>query len=419
VDPAFEEASMAAHLIGLLLGTEDDWPSALEQFLHRLDLKITSGGETHELATERITIEPFSLRLTSRYALVLDRLSYWYYHPREWLKKLALVDDVYLLNNPFTFQGMEKHAGFCGAIRLGFDVPETWLLPHKIPPDNERFGPTASRYVRYFDLDAVGEQVGYPMYMKPFHGGGWVNVTRIGDAEELRRAYDASGGELMHLQHGVEGYDVFARGLAIGAETMVMRYDPTRPLHERYAVAHEFLTSEVGEQIDTFGRLVGAFFRWEWNSFEVIVKGGRCYPIDFANATPDSALISLHYYFPWAIRTLVKWCVFCVVTGRRMRLDTEMRRFFAVADDPDLSWEEKLAAYRRLADEDVEADRYAEFCAEHLPHVDEAMVEYIDSEQFDRLLLRTVRSAFPAHEHEILIAHYRGLLAAWAGDQRP
>ena len=41
--------------------------------------------------------------------MVIDRLSYWYYHPREWLKKLALMNRVYLLNNPFTFQAMEKH----------------------------------------------------------------------------------------------------------------------------------------------------------------------------------------------------------------------------------------------------------------------------------------------------------------------
>jgi hypothetical protein len=32
-----------------------------------------------------------------------------------------------------------KHAGSCAAIRLGFDVPATWLLPHKVRPENERF----------------------------------------------------------------------------------------------------------------------------------------------------------------------------------------------------------------------------------------------------------------------------------------
>src|SRR5215207_6166849 len=152
------------HLIGLLLGTEDDWPTAFEQYLGRLAPRIDLDGETHEVATERVTIEPFDLRQPVRHALVIDRLAYWYDHPREWLKKIALMDRAYLLNNPFTFQAMEKHAGYCAAIRLGFDVPATWLLPHKVPPENERFAPTASRYNRAFDLSSVGEQVGYPMY---------------------------------------------------------------------------------------------------------------------------------------------------------------------------------------------------------------------------------------------------------------
>jgi hypothetical protein len=411
------EACVVTHLIGLLLGTEDDWPTAFEQYLRRLAPRIDHGGQTHEVATERVTIEPFDLRQPSRYGLVLERLAYWYDHPREWLKKVALLDDVYLLNNPFTFQAMEKHSAYCAAIRLGFDVPATWLLPHKVPPDNERFAPTAARYNRAFDLAAVGERVGYPMYMKPFHGGGWVNVTRIGDPAELTRAYDRSGRELMHVQGGVEGYEVFTRGLAIGPQTLVTRYDPLRPLHLRYQVEHGFLSAGLGREITTFGLTVGAFFRWEFNSFEVIVRDGRAYPIDFANATPDIALISLHYYFPWAIGALAKWCVYCLVTGRAMRLDTEMRRWFEVGDDPGRSRDEKLAAYRRLAEEGYEAERFADFCDRHLPHADDCMAAYVASAEFDDLLVATVRAAFPPHEHEQLVAHYRGLLAAWVADQ--
>jgi hypothetical protein len=311
-----------------------------------------------------------------------------------------------------------KHAGYSAAIRLGFNVPATWLLPHKIPPENERFAPTASRYNRAFDLGAVGEQVGYPAYMKPFHGGGWVNVYRIADPEELQAAYDASGRELMHLQAGVEGYDVFTRGLAIGPQTMVMHYDPTKPLHLRYRVDHDFLTPEAGQEIVTFGLSVGAFFRWEFNSFEVIVRDGVCWPIDFANATPDMALVSLHYYFPWAICALAKWSLFCVVTSRAMRLDTEIGRWYAVADDPALGWSEKLAAYRRLVDDYYEADRFAEFCDRHLAHADECMAEYVESPQFDAHLVRTIRQAFPPHEHDQFVAHYRGLVGAWVNDQR-
>jgi hypothetical protein len=408
---------MVTHLVGLLLGTEDDWPSAFEQYLLRLEPKIRHEGQVHEVATERVTIEPFSLRQPARHALVIDRLSYWYDHPREWLKKLALLDRTYLLNNPFTFQSMEKHAAYCAALRLGFDVPQTWLLPHKVPPDNERFAPTAARYNRAFDLGAVGAQVGYPMYMKPFHGGGWVNVTRIGSQGELVGAYDVSGRELMHLQAGVEDYDAFCRGLAIGPQTMVMRYQPTRPLHLRYQVEHEFLSPDAGHQVTTFGLTVGAFFRWEFNSFEVLVRGGSSIPIDFANATPDMALISLHYYFPWAIAALAKWCVYCAVTGRAMRLDQEIGRWYRVADDAGLAWEEKLAGYRALADDYYEVDRFAEFCERHLAHAEECMVAYVESAEFDDLLVRTVRGAFRAHEHEQLVAHYRGLLATWASDQ--
>ena len=313
---------------------------------------------------------------------------------------------------------MGKHAGYCAAIRLGFDVPGTWLLPHKVPPENERFAPTAARYNRAFDLASVGERVGYPAYMKPFHGGGWVNVHRIGDPEELQAVYDASGRELMHLQAGVEGYDVFTRGLAIGPQTMVMHYDPTKPLHLRYQVDHQFLTPGLGQEIVTFGLTVGAFFRWEFNSFEVIVKDGRTWPIDFANATPDMALISLHYYFPWAVCALAKWCLYCVVTGRAMRLDTEIARWYAVADDQALSWDEKLDRYRALADQGYEADRFAEFCDRHLASAEECMAAYVDSQAFDDLLVATVQRAFPPHEHEQMVAHYRGLLAAWAADQR-
>jgi hypothetical protein len=95
------------HLVGLLLGTEDDWPRAFEFLLASLGPVDGAGGARHSFSTERLTIEPFSLRARPRTDLVIDRLSYWYYHPREWLKKVALMDNVYLLNSPFTFQAME------------------------------------------------------------------------------------------------------------------------------------------------------------------------------------------------------------------------------------------------------------------------------------------------------------------------
>ncbi len=407
---------MANHLIGLLLGTEEDWPVAFETIIRRLGPVTDASHDQHTYDVERITIEPFDLRDKPRYDLVIDRLAYWYYHPREWLKKIALMDDVYLLNSPFTFQSMEKHAAYCAMMRLGLKVPDTVLVPYKNPPEHAKWAYTAAKYNRPFDLDDIAERLGYPLFMKPYDGGAWVGVTRIRDGRDLHQAYDASGQRLMHLQQSIEGYDVFARSLSIGPETMVMKFRPELPMHDRYAVEHGFLTPEVGEEVVTISRLVNAFFRWEFNSCETLVRGSDVYPIDYANACPDIALTSLHYYFPWAMSALVRWTIFCTVTGRSPAIDLQTRRYFEIADRDDLSYHEKLAAYRALADEVFETDRYRDFCASRLPHLDEVVYSWVDSPDFDRLLVETVQSTYPPHEHERFIAHFRGLLALWKRD---
>jgi hypothetical protein len=406
---------MPDHIIGLLLGTEDDWPRAYETLLRRLG-PISYRGETHDLSSVRVTIEPFNLRDRPRHALVIDRLAYWYYHPREWLKKAALMDDVYLLNSPFTFQSMEKHAAYCAMLRLGFKIPQTVLVPFKNPLENSRWAYTAARYNQPFDLDAIAEALGYPLFMKPFDGGGWVGVSKIRDSAELHSAYDASGERLMHLQQAVENYDVFTRSLSIGPETMVMKFRPELPMHERYAVEHDFLTAETGDEVVTISRVVNAFFRWEFNSCESLVRGTDVFPIDYANACPDVALTSLHYYFPWAMTALLRWSTYCVVTGRKPRLDMDSRRYFDIADRDDLSYSEKLAEHRLLADEYFETQRYEEFCATRLAHVDDMVHEWVSSADFDTLLLDTVRSTYPPAEQERFVAHFRGLVGAWVKD---
>jgi hypothetical protein len=404
------------HLIGLLLATEEDWPTAFETLLRRLG-PVRWRGETHEYVTERVVHEPFDLRYKPRYQLIIDRLAWWYDVPREWLKKLALMDEVYLLNNPFTFQAMEKHAAYCALMRLGIKVPETWLIPHKLPPDNPRYVPMAERYSPEFDLDFVAEQVGYPLYMKPFDGGMWVGVTRIESSEELHRSYDESGERLMHLQAAVDGFDVFTRSLSIGPQTRVLQYDPDADGHYRYLVGDDFLPPEVMHEVESIGRLVNAFFRWEFNSCEVIVKDRQAHPIDYANASPDMALVSLHYYFPWAIQALAAWCLFCTATDRKVGVYQPTRDYFAIGDS-DLTYHEKLERYGELADAYFQTDLFDEFRSEALPQLEETMVEYVESPEFDELIVQTIRTEEPEEKQERLIERSRSAVAAWATDRR-
>jgi hypothetical protein len=408
---------MTDHLIGLLLGTEEDWPRAFETLVERLGPIKGPDGTTHRLSTERITIEPFDLRAKPRYDLVIDRLAWWYDLPREWLKKVALMDDVYLLNSPFTFQAIEKHAAYCALLRLGIKVPKTVLVPHKNPPETDRFKRTAEKYNLPFDLDEVAQGVGYPLFMKPYDGGQWVGVTRIRNKAELHAAYDASGQRLMHLQESIEGFDVFARSLSIGPETMVMKFRPDEPMHDRYAVSHDFLSEDIGWEVVTISRLVNAFFRWEFNSCECLVRDGEVYPIDYANASPDVAVTSLHYYFPWAMTALLRWSAFCAATGRDPQVTLEPKPYFRVGDDASLSYEEKLREYRRLADEHFQTEAYREFCDTALAHVPELVLDWVASPEFDELLVDTVVATYPEHEHERFLGHFRGLVGLWVADQ--
>lgn len=403
------------HLIGLLLGAEEDWPTAFEAIAQRLGVLKAPDGQEHRIATERVTIEPFNLRDKPRHDLVIDRLAYWYYHPREWLKKAALMDDVYLLNSPFTFQSMEKHSAYCALLRLGMNVPDTVLVPYKNPVDNVRWAYTSAKYNRTFDLDEIADEMGYPLFMKPFDGGGWRGVTRVKDREALHKAYDESGEMLMHLQESID-FDVFARALTIGPETMVMKFQPDEPMHNRYAVAHGFLSEEAGREAVTISQTVNAFFRWEFNSCEMLVKDDVVSPIDYANACPDVAVTSLHYYFPWAMKALVKWSAFCVATDRLAKTQVDTAPWFTIADNPDLDYQGKLVEYQRLADSHFETERYQEFCATAMPHIDEMVVDYINGDEFASMLRSTIQQTYPTHEWEKFEGHFGGLLDLWRRD---
>jgi hypothetical protein len=104
------------------------------------------------------------------------------------------------------------------------------------------------------------------------------------------------------------------------------------------------------------------------------------------------------------------------VTRREMHLNQNSRTYFEWGDRDDLSYEQKLAKYRELADSYFQIDAYQEFCDRHLAHLDELAHAWFTSSEFDDVLVRTVRATFPTHEQDRFVEHYRGLLGAWAGD---
>ena len=399
--------------IGLSLGADLDWPLCYEEIVRRLDLQIPWQGDTVSLDVERISIEPYDLQQDCKYDVLLDRLTHWYHTSREWIKKAVILDDLYVLNNPWTLQSMEKQTSYCAMMRLGLPVPRTWMVPPKEYEGHDDLATTLKRYAKLFDLSEIGEKLGYPMFMKPYDGGAWKGVSMIKNADDLKKAYEESGTFVMHLQKAVDGYDLFVRAIGIGPQVNVVRYDPTAPLHDRYKVDFNFVDADEHAYLVDQTLTINAFFGWDFNSCESLRLNGVMYPIDFANACPDSQVTSLHFHFPWLVKSLLRWSIFCAVTGRKMRQTPDWQPFYDIADLEDMTLRERLTAYAGIARERLESDKFEAFCAEHLGHLDEVMWEYFATDHAKAAVRAKVESLFPKHEHEKFTEHFWGLIQFW------
>ena len=78
--------------------------------------------------------------------------------------------------------------------------------------------------------------------MKPFAGGGWKNVYRLGSKEEFYEKHAETNQLVMLLQEEIV-FDEYYRCYCIGGKYVrVMPYEPRNPHHLRYAA--EFAPSE-------------------------------------------------------------------------------------------------------------------------------------------------------------------------------
>ena len=404
-------ANVTRH-IGLSLGADICWPICFEEILRRLELQIPQGDDVLSFDCERVTIEPFDLRQPVRYDLVIDRLTHWYHTSREWIKKAVVLNDTYVFNNPWSVQSNEKHTTYCAMMRLGLAVPDTWMLPPKAYEPSTDLQITLTRYAQLFDLGTIGARLGYPLFMKPYDGGGWVGVSKIDDEAALRAAYEASGTKVMHLQAAVLPYDRFVRCIGLGPQTRVVNYDPGAPLHDRYRMDRDFLTADAREELEDITLTINAFFGWDFNSCEALLRQGRWFPIDFANACPDSQVTSLHYHFPWLIKSNLRWALFCAATRRKVCRNLDWEPYFAVAAQ-DLPYRDRLRAYAKLARGHFETDRFEDFCGTHLAHLDAIADGFFASDEAREAVRKKVTALFPPHEIETFTELFYGRIQQW------
>jgi hypothetical protein len=328
------------------------------------------------------------------------------------------MDGLYVLNNPWAVQSMEKYTSYCAMMHLGMPIPETWMVPPKSYEPTPDLGATLKAYAKLFDLGAVGKQVGYPLFMKPYDGGGWRAVTRAKDEAALRKNYDESGKCIMHLQAAVHPFDSFVRCIGLGPQTHLVKYNPDAPLHDRYTQDTNFVTDEEAQILRDTTLTINAFFGWDFNSCESLRKNGTWHPIDFANPCPDSQVTSLHRHFPWLVKANLRWSIFCAVTKRKFRKTLDWDPFYAIAAERDMPYRDKLRAYGKIAEERFESARFEEFCAKHLAHLDEVAWEFFGTQAAKDAFRLKVAALYPKHEVEPFTDLFWKRVQGWREDTR-
>lgn len=440
---------MVTKRIGLLPTFEVGMPRTLTRFFEFLDLSIQHEGETYRFEVGRVKVKPVNIRrnIKKDWDLFIDRTTHWHKFMRAFVQH-AIYDGVYVLNHPSTFAAINKHASFVFLSRLGSKVPETVMIPqHTYIEDEEymtdqlRIHPRMTRqkfeermnswrhyrdkwlpemfanHNEYFDFEGIPEELGgFPFYLKPGQdGGGGSGVSRIENMAEFHEKYADSEDRVMHAQKAID-FDDFVRCMGIGPQVLPMKFLPEEPLHLHYAEEPIQLTEAERARIIGEVKIINAVFRWEYNSYEALLKDGEIYPIDYANACPDSAITSLHVHFPWVIKALVKWITFCTVTDRRMHFDLNQAEFLQMKleEEPQEAFDRAL----KLANEYFEEDRFNEFVDRHLSHLDEAFAEFHDKGHLDPILEAEIAiSRFPDWEHDQLIAKYKDKLARSIADR--
>lgn len=409
-------APVVTRRIGLSLGADICWPLCYEHIVQRLNLEVSQGDTRVRVNVERVPIEPFAIDADCGYDVVLDRLTHWYPLRREWIKGAILREGLYVLNNPWSIQANEKHTTYAAMMHLGMPIPTTWMLPPKSYEPLADLRQTLRSYARLFDLRKVGAAIGYPLFMKPYDGGGWRGVSHIPNEAALLQRYEESTTSLMHLQGAVNPFDKFVRCIGIGPQTHFVNYDADAALHDRYTMDRDFLSPEEAQVLADTTLTINAFFGWDFNSCESMRREGTWHPIDFANACPDSQVTSLHYHFPWLVIAKLKWSIFCAVTNRPMRRTLNWDPYYEIAETSGLTYPERLQRYAAVARAHFDTDAFEAFCATHLADLDRVAWEFFGSDEARDAIRQKVANLYPAHEVELFTNLFWRRVQAWRQD---
>jgi glutathione synthase/RimK-type ligase-like ATP-grasp enzyme len=286
--------------IGILFGQENTFPQA---FVDRINEK-----KVKNITAEFVRIDKVMQGEPLDYAVIVDRISQDVPFYRAALKNAA-ISGTAVINNPFWWSADEKFFNNALAVKLGIPVPKTVLLPSKDHPTGT--SDQSFRNLAYpLDWDGIFDYVGFPAYMKPFDGGGWRDVYKIEDKEDLWAKYDQTHQLVMLLQEEIIFDDYFRCYCIGGKHVRIMQYEPRNPHHLRYEHGKAPASKELLDTITDYVLKLNQYLGYDFNTVEFAVRDGIPYAIDFCNPAPDADINSVgQENFDWVVETAANYAI--------------------------------------------------------------------------------------------------------------
>lgn len=269
--------------IGILFGQENTFPWAL---INRINEKKVDG-----IMAEAVQIDVVQQNEPSDYAVIIDRISQDVPFYRAYLKNAALNGTI-VVNNPFWWSADEKFFNNALAEKVGVPVPKTVLLPSFQRPDDTT--ENSFRNLKYpTDWKRIFDYIGFPAFMKPFAGGGWKNVYKVYNHEDLFTKHGETNQLVMMLQEEIV-FDLYFRCYYLGGDRVhIMQYEPRNPHHLRYVLDGPAIDPKLLKTVHDYTLKLNHALGYDFNTVEFAVRDGIPIAIDFCNPAPDADIHSV------------------------------------------------------------------------------------------------------------------------------
>lgn len=285
--------------IGILHGKERSFPEA---FVARINSKNIPG-----IVAEPVKIDKAMQGEFSGYTVIIDRISQDVPFYRTWLKNAAVTGTA-VINNPFWWSADDKYFNNCLMTKIGVPVPKTAIIPSRDLPDDTS-DESFSNLAFPLDWDSIFNYTGFPVYMKPFAGGGWKNVYKLESKEDFFEKHSETGQLVMLFQEEIV-FTEYYRCYCIGGKYVrIMSYEPRNPHHLRYVADFQPSPERLKQMTDIVLK-INKYLGYDFNTVELAIRDGVPYAIDFCNPAPDAERTSVgEENFEWVVETAANYAI--------------------------------------------------------------------------------------------------------------